>query len=50
MYRKKAAIATAGKTKQLRTTRNEGKYEAENNIVKFPIEMDTTPAINLLQI
>ncbi len=50
MYRKKAAIATAGKTRQLRTTMNEGKYEAENNIVKFPIEMDTTPAMNLLQI
>jgi hypothetical protein len=50
MYSRKAAIATAGKTRQLRTTRIEGKYEAENNIVKFPIEMDRTLEMNLLQI
>lgn len=33
MYRKKAAIAIAGKTRQVSTTRNEGKNEAENNII-----------------
>jgi hypothetical protein len=39
MYRKNNAIATAGKTQQVKRTRIEGKYEAEN-IVKFPIGMN----------
>lgn len=37
-YRKNNPIATNGKTRQLVTTMIEGKYEAENNIVKFPNE------------
>lgn len=50
MYNKKNAIAAAGKTRQLRTTSNEGKYEAENNIVKFPIEITRCSKMTLLQI
>jgi hypothetical protein len=34
MYRKNNAIATAGKTRQLRGTKNAGKYEAGNNAGK----------------
>ncbi len=52
-YRKKAAPAIPGNTRQLRGTRIEGKYEAENNakyIVKFPIGMTLRLKMNLLQI
>jgi hypothetical protein len=43
MYRKNAAIATAGKIQQVRITRTEGKNEAENNIVNFPIVLIQHP-------
>lgn len=49
-YRKKAAIATAGKTRQVRTTKIEGKNEAENNIVKFPMGMTQRLKMTVLQI
>ena len=50
MYSKRAAIATPGKTRQLRTTKKEGRYEAENNIVNFPIEITQCLKLTLLQI
>ena len=49
MYRKNNAIPIAGKTRQVRGTRSDGKNEAEN-IVKFPILMKQLLKTTLLQI